>query len=337
MAADNPAATATRNNAGIYFFGTPPGSKAIVALAPDVASAVTQTDGIVQINLLWSDVSLQISMDPNWNRENELRSIRGWLARFPERDRDAPGTISFLEKLDKTVAFFGAQIEPCYDFEGKVARLLKALLIDTGGFLFSHQSFYSARGHRIVGLPGDPVELGPAVATRIDDRPPIIRLYRRDAEGLRYHEAWEASGKIIEHWGAVGTRGQYRVRSIVRGWTKQEAMEHILRKSRDSGFAPLEEDAFTSLVIEYRMAGGDGHDDLVKRRDLEHRMHETLGWTGLGHCEGSGVDSKTLQIRCRVVDFRLAKRVIEADLQHTAFSDHSRIFEPSSGKSRLVE
>lgn len=329
-AGSNRAATAKRDNAAIYFFGTPPGSKAIVALAPDVPSAVTLRDAVVQISFLWADVSLQVSIDPHWNRDNELQKIRGWLARFPEHERDAPGAISFLEKLDKTVACFGAEVEPCYDFEGKVARLLKALISQTGGFVFSHQSFYSARGHRIVGLPGDPVELGRADATRIEERPPIIRLYRRDAEGLRFHETWEANGRIIEHWGAVGTRGQCRARAIVKGWTKHEAMEHILRKSRESGFAPLEERAVIPLIIEYRIGGGDQHDHLVKRRDLEGRMHETLGWTGLGHCETGSISSTTMQIRCRVVDFRLAKRVIEADLKHTEFSDHSRIFEPSA-------
>jgi len=54
-------------------------------------------------------------------------------------------------------------------------------------------------------------------------------------------------------------------------------------------------------------------------------MNETLGWTGLGHCDGGSIGSGTMVVCCFVGDFRIAKRIIEEDLRDTTFGDYARI------------
>ena len=71
--------------------------------------------------------------------------------------------------------------------------------------------------------------------------------------------------------------------------------------------------------------------DLEKRHALEERMNETLGWTGVGHCDGGSIGSGTMEVCCFVVDFDTAKRVIEEDLKGTKFADYSRIYEEGPG------
>ena len=66
---------------------------------------------------------------------------------------------------------------------------------------------------------------------------------------------------------------------------------------------------------------------LLAGHELEDRMNETLGWTGLGNCDGGSIGSGTMEVCCFVVDFKTAKRVIEEDLKNTRFADYSRIYD----------
>ena len=70
--------------------------------------------------------------------------------------------------------------------------------------------------------------------------------------------------------------------------------------------------------------------DLEKRVKLEERMNETLGWTGLGLCDGGSIGSGTMEICNFVVDFNIAKNVIENDLKNTEFSDYTRIYDENA-------
>lgn len=54
-------------------------------------------------------------------------------------------------------------------------------------------------------------------------------------------------------------------------------------------------------------------------------MDETLGWTGLGHCDGGSIGGGTMEVCCYVVDFEIAKNIVERDLSNTEFSDYIRI------------
>ncbi|WP_346823269.1 hypothetical protein [Rapidithrix thailandica] len=46
-------------------------------------------------------------------------------------------------------------------------------------------------------------------------------------------------------------------------------------------------------------------------------MDRTLGWTGLGHTDGGSIGSGIMEVGCIVVDFELAKKLIEQDLKDT--------------------
>lgn len=70
--------------------------------------------------------------------------------------------------------------------------------------------------------------------------------------------------------------------------------------------------------------------DLQKLQDLENVLNESLGWTGLGHCDGNSIGSGTMEACCYVVDFEIAKRVLTNDLAHTRFSDYTRIYDEDS-------
>ncbi|MEO1489379.1 MAG: hypothetical protein AAFR88_08100 [Pseudomonadota bacterium] len=79
-------------------------------------------------------------------------------------------------------------------------------------------------------------------------------------------------------------------------------------------------------MIEYSVDGMGSEQDLDKRHRLEDRMNETLGWTGLGMCDGGSIGSGSMEVCCFVVDYDLAKRVIEMDVQNTEFRDYTRIY-----------
>jgi hypothetical protein len=66
---------------------------------------------------------------------------------------------------------------------------------------------------------------------------------------------------------------------------------------------------------------------LDKRHRLEDRLDDTLGWTGLGAVDGGSIGSGTMEVCAFVVDFDLAKKVIEADLAGTEFADYTRIYD----------
>jgi hypothetical protein len=94
----------------------------------------------------------------------------------------------------------------------------------------------------------------------------------------------------------------------------------------ENGYKPLNPEDSAVLVIEYKVAEFGSDSELQKRHALEGKMNETLGWTGLGHCDGGSIGSGTMEVCCIVVDFPLAKRVIEETLRHTEFASYSRIY-----------
>lgn len=158
------------------------------------------------------------------------------------------------------------------------------------------------------------------------------KLYRRARGGIEYHEAWVHGSTLTEHWGKLGERGETRDHRVKRR-SSDEAVERVLQPLRDDGFAELAIDDHTVLMIEYRVDGHGSGPDVEKRHALENRMNETLGWTGLGHCDGGSIGSGTMEVCCFVVDFKTAKRVIEQDLKDTEFGDYVRIYDERAGSS----
>jgi len=152
----------------------------------------------------------------------------------------------------------------------------------------------------------------------------MLKLYKRTKDALRYHEAWCSDGTITEHWGVVGEQGESREHKLPKNAEEEQAILDVLRPSADDGFRPIED--LTVLLIEYAVDGFGTNQDLDKRYALQDRMDETLGWTALGHCDGGSIGSGTMEVCCFVVDFDIAKGVIEADLKGTEFGDFTRIY-----------
>lgn len=151
----------TKDSAGIFFFGPPPTAEQVAAAAKGARVAVTNDERFTRITAQWPDVTLVISIDPQWNRDVELAGIRGWISRFAAAERGGPAVKALVSELDRTITCFGSVITPAFDRGGKVAATLLRLLELHGGFFFAHQSFYDSKGTRIIGLPGDPQRLGP--------------------------------------------------------------------------------------------------------------------------------------------------------------------------------
>ena len=69
---------------------------------------------------------------------------------------------------------------------------------------------------------------------------------------------------------------------------------------------------------------------LKKRHRLEERMNETLGWSGLGACDGGSIGSGTMEVCNFVVDFETAKAVVVKDLEGTEFANFTRIYDENA-------
>ncbi|MEM1317099.1 MAG: hypothetical protein AAGF29_02405 [Pseudomonadota bacterium] len=154
------------------------------------------------------------------------------------------------------------------------------------------------------------------------------KFYYPPSSPEKYWEYWENSdGTYTVHWGALGDEGEKEIvkRRIFKSATsKIDALEKYIISE---GYSEIDFDDHKLLLIEYLVEGfGDG-DDLDKRHSLENLMNETLGWTGLGHCDGGSVGSGTMEVCCLVVDYKLAERIVANSLKNTEFSDYNRIYE----------
>lgn len=155
----------------------------------------------------------------------------------------------------------------------------------------------------------------------------MLKLYRFSDTKKEYWETWEDDGIHTVHFGELGTQGNSRV---VKGTTFKPATSAIQNEIEDllaSGFTPIEPENHAVLMIEYSIDGMGTGSDLKKRHSLEDRMNETLGWTGLGACDGGSIGSGTMEVCNFVVDFNIAKQVIENDLANTEFANYTRIYQ----------
>lgn len=148
----------------------------------------------------------------------------------------------------------------------------------------------------------------------------MLKLYKREAERVRYWEAWDNQDKtVVVHWGVVGDAGDKR--SVPTG--NGESASHVItRESRQAladGYTEIDTDDHFTVVVQFKTEGwGDGG-DLDKRHEVEDILNECLGWTGNGHCDGGDIGSGTINAYSFVIDPYLAKDAIvealtEADL-----------------------
>jgi hypothetical protein len=151
----------------------------------------------------------------------------------------------------------------------------------------------------------------------------VVKLYRTDGGAPSYWEAWEDVGKLIVHQGALGEDGD--VEEIKATKSARERVRGLENEKRMAGYRPISEEEHAVLRIVYRYDGTGPLSDPGKRQELEDSLDHTLGWTGLGHCDGLDFGEGILVAACLVVDSGIARRVIEADLEGTAFEGYAEI------------
>ncbi len=157
----------------------------------------------------------------------------------------------------------------------------------------------------------------------------MLKLYRFSDTKKEYWETWkEDKGTHLVHWGELGTRGEFRTVKTQGTLKAKDVVEAEAQAMQAQGFAEIDEDARFRLIVEYAIDGMGTTDDVDMRHKLEDRLNETLGWTGLGHCDGGSIGSGTMEVCCFVVDFEIAREVVAADLADSKkFADYTRIFD----------
>jgi hypothetical protein len=159
----------------------------------------------------------------------------------------------------------------------------------------------------------------------------MLKLYKSINNKLHYWETWDQDERTgIVHWGTVGDKGQQE--SITSGFLKpfRRRIQKLVDEKIGEGYHPIDDDDISTLLIEFNVEEMGTPEDLEKRHRLEDRMNETLGWTGLGHCDGGSIGSGTMEVCCFVVDFEIAKKLIEKDLSGTEFENYSRVFDENA-------
>lgn len=156
----------------------------------------------------------------------------------------------------------------------------------------------------------------------------MIKLYRFSATRKEYWEAWQTdSGGFTVHWGELGTRGDQKTIENTLWAKARTVVEKECKSMNAQGFHEIEAEAHCVLLVEYAIEGMGNTAQLDKRHRLEDRLNETLGWTGLGACDGGSIGSGTMEACAFVVDFDIAKKVLEADLAGTEFADYTRVYD----------
>ena len=155
----------------------------------------------------------------------------------------------------------------------------------------------------------------------------MIKLYKFNQKKncYFYDEAWISGDEIIEHIGQVGTRGRTISHDFDPNLSEEDNLEKVLTPARNGGYTEIELEDHETIEVEYIVEGFGSPEDLDKRHELESRLNETLGWTGLGMCDGGSIGSGTMEVFSYVVDFNIAKEVIQKDLKNTKFANYSKI------------
>lgn len=155
----------------------------------------------------------------------------------------------------------------------------------------------------------------------------MIKLYKNTEDEILYWETWEQNWFTgIIHWGTIGHQGE--VVKIKSGLFKslKKLLQEEIDKRKAEGYREIDINDHDILIVEHSVKGMGTLKDLKKRYRIQRRMDQTLGWTGLGHCDGGSIGSGTMEVCCFVVNFDIAKEIVLNDLNDSEFSDFIRIY-----------
>lgn len=159
----------------------------------------------------------------------------------------------------------------------------------------------------------------------------MLKLYKRVEDEIHYWETWDdTDNSTIIHWGIVGERGEDTTIKSTESSNFRDEIQKMINQHVEDGYQPVDIEDHYTLLIEYKVDDMGTDQDLEKRTRLQERMDETLGWTGLGHCDGGSMGMGTMEVCCYVIDFETAKKIIEEDLKDTEFADYTRVFDENA-------
>ena len=155
----------------------------------------------------------------------------------------------------------------------------------------------------------------------------MLKLYSRADGVLSYWETWDKNDKTgIVHWGTVGETGQNKEVTSSLLKTFRSKIQNEISQKQNEGFEEVDLDDHAILLIEFKVEGMGTAQDIEKRTRLQKVMDSLLGWTGLGYCDGGSIGSGTMEVCCYVIDFDIAKTVVEQKLKDSEFADYIRIY-----------
>lgn len=154
----------------------------------------------------------------------------------------------------------------------------------------------------------------------------MLKIYKSINDILNYWEAWDNGDETATiHFGRVGQVGQTLEIKSELFVGCEELIQRKADKKIADGYAEFDEANLSALEIEYKIDAIESERDITKKELLEEQLDQALGWLGLGHVDDGTIGNGSLKIICSVVDFEIAKTMIEQDLKDTPFCDYSGI------------
>jgi hypothetical protein len=163
----------------------------------------------------------------------------------------------------------------------------------------------------------------------------VLKLYKKTKDVTRYWEAWNVEDEITIHWGTLGERGETRTAKVEPGTSPKSIITRDSKPLKNEGYKTIPVSRLAQVVIQYQIDGMGTTDDLDKRIRVENLMNESLGWRGLGHCDGGDIGSSTMNVFCYVVDASIAIPHIVQELKSEALIEGA-VIAISSAKGATV-
>jgi hypothetical protein len=131
----------------------------------------------------------------------------------------------------------------------------------------------------------------------------LLKLYKREEQTMLYWEAWDENDDVLIHFGELGQMGETTTIPLAEFEPPETAIQRHAQEAREAGFDEIETEELFELIIQFTSDSARGDDFVEKVEDL---LNDVLGWTGLGHCDGSDAADGAVNFFCFVVDPKLS-------------------------------
>ncbi len=190
-------------------------------------------------------------------------------------------------------------------------------------------SALNSSGLRYIEIPPEKAfEAAQSLPPRPDnDLPGPVSLYKRGDESLHFYEAFPFEGHVTEHWGVAGLGGENRFHDYTDARHAHALIAGFKKAKRAEGFQAIPSSRRQKLIVEYDVEENFANSgELDFRHAAEDALHNLLGQTGLGHCDGGSSGQGTMEICLIVVDAKLAEKVVRKRLADSPFGNIRRIY-----------